>query len=349
MVFRRLLLALGMAFLLVLAVASAALAADVGPGARAMGMAGAYVAVADDGTAAYWNPAGITQLRILGITPSFGAGGDWMELQTSIGDEFPPNLGNTELQINGMLGALFRGFGVSVVFAADADTSYQQAGSTTTSNGDVRVLGTGMVTLAHRFGGLFAAGVNLKGFYGKGLSFNATKNEGPPPGGSGSYTESAGTGYGVDLGALLKVGELFRVGVNLENLYGTMDWQDTPYTYDFDTQTWVEGTTTSKKEELKTVAHLGLAVKPPVFGTLIAAQADIPLGGGGEATYRLGFEQGLFLVRLRAGAVFDENFAVANYTAGLGFKLGPVGLDVAAVADPELALEAAVLTAGFSF
>ena len=35
----------------------------VGSGARAMGMGGAFIAVADDATAASWNPAGLTQLK----------------------------------------------------------------------------------------------------------------------------------------------------------------------------------------------------------------------------------------------------------------------------------------------
>ncbi len=35
----------------------------VGSGARAVGMGGAFIAVADDATAASWNPAGLTQLR----------------------------------------------------------------------------------------------------------------------------------------------------------------------------------------------------------------------------------------------------------------------------------------------
>ena len=34
----------------------------IGVGARALGMGGAFVAVADDGTAAYWNPAGLGSL-----------------------------------------------------------------------------------------------------------------------------------------------------------------------------------------------------------------------------------------------------------------------------------------------
>lgn len=35
----------------------------VGPGARALGMGGAFLAVADDATAGYWNPAGLNYLR----------------------------------------------------------------------------------------------------------------------------------------------------------------------------------------------------------------------------------------------------------------------------------------------
>src|SRR5690554_2893241 len=35
----------------------------VGSGARALGMGGAFIAVADDATAASWNPGGLTQLE----------------------------------------------------------------------------------------------------------------------------------------------------------------------------------------------------------------------------------------------------------------------------------------------
>ena len=46
----------------------------IGVGARAMGLSGAFTAVADDASAAYWNPAGLAQLdapEILGMYGSY--------------------------------------------------------------------------------------------------------------------------------------------------------------------------------------------------------------------------------------------------------------------------------------
>ena len=59
--------ALLLAALVLLATNAAAQIGDVfnrpGSGARAAGMANAFIAVSDDGTAASWNPAGLGQLR----------------------------------------------------------------------------------------------------------------------------------------------------------------------------------------------------------------------------------------------------------------------------------------------
>lgn len=43
----------------------------IGGGARAAAMGGAFTAVADDGFAPYWNPAGMTQLKAIAITGDF--------------------------------------------------------------------------------------------------------------------------------------------------------------------------------------------------------------------------------------------------------------------------------------
>src|SRR5690554_8157272 len=69
---------IGLGLALLLLFAQAGMAAT-GIGARGIGMGGAFSAVADDGTAAYWNPAGITQLKF-SLTPSLGTFGDWNEI-----------------------------------------------------------------------------------------------------------------------------------------------------------------------------------------------------------------------------------------------------------------------------
>ncbi|MFQ5770148.1 MAG: hypothetical protein ACE5HX_06410 [bacterium] len=40
----------------------------IGVGARALGMGGAYVALANDGTAVFWNPAGLAQINALQLS-----------------------------------------------------------------------------------------------------------------------------------------------------------------------------------------------------------------------------------------------------------------------------------------
>ena len=40
---------------------------DLDLGARPLGMGGAFVAVANDGNAGYWNPAGLSQLQNISI------------------------------------------------------------------------------------------------------------------------------------------------------------------------------------------------------------------------------------------------------------------------------------------
>jgi hypothetical protein len=46
---------------------------DLGVGARAMGLSGAFVAVADDYSAAYWNPAGLGQLEVPVLGGMYGS------------------------------------------------------------------------------------------------------------------------------------------------------------------------------------------------------------------------------------------------------------------------------------
>ncbi|MGE5549381.1 MAG: hypothetical protein ACM3ZC_02480, partial [Bacteroidota bacterium] len=262
----RRLLTLVLALALVLGLSSAAAAAfsaDLGVGARALAMGGAYVAVADDGTAAYWNPAGITQIKIVSITPALTLNGDLMDMRLGVGDEFPPNLGDTELQVKGMLGATFHGIGISLIGDVLMETSYEDYGTYQESGGLISVAGTGMVTLAHEFGNILSVGANLKGMYGKSAIFGASTATY-----SGDMIEAIGTGYAVDFGAMLRVGKLLRIGAVVENAVGTMNWESTSYTYnpgnplDPQDDKWDLDQTDSYPEEIPAFLHIGMAVKP---------------------------------------------------------------------------------------
>src|SRR5260370_42407017 len=64
----------------------------IGAGARGLGMGGAFIAVADDGTAASFNPAGLAQLRrtelaIVGFTDDLTSSGSVPRANTAITTE----------------------------------------------------------------------------------------------------------------------------------------------------------------------------------------------------------------------------------------------------------------------
>ncbi|MEW6750394.1 MAG: hypothetical protein AB1505_05385 [Candidatus Latescibacterota bacterium] len=74
-----------------------------GVGARAMGMGGAFVGVADDFSALYWNPAGLAQLRQREVQVAFTRSGVTMESARS-GERASSDLANTRF---GTLGAVY--------------------------------------------------------------------------------------------------------------------------------------------------------------------------------------------------------------------------------------------------
>ncbi len=71
----------------------------VGSGARALGMGGAFIAVADDATAASWNPGGLVQLE----RPEFSAVYDFAWFNEDFSSGLYPGLGgDQEISLNGL-------------------------------------------------------------------------------------------------------------------------------------------------------------------------------------------------------------------------------------------------------
>ncbi|HBL35413.1 MAG TPA: hypothetical protein DDZ55_01235 [Firmicutes bacterium] len=162
-------LVISVALLLLMASTQAAIA-STGMGGRAMGMGGAFTAVADDGTAAYWNPAGLTQLKF-GLTPTFGGVGDWdgiMDLMDKMGKLENPGsfteLGELEIKKTGALANLgaglnFRGFALNIYTDPNIDTA-GLSDKNGDLNGNVPVIVS--LSLAREFTDLIGVGMNIK-------------------------------------------------------------------------------------------------------------------------------------------------------------------------------------------
>jgi hypothetical protein len=153
---------------------------DMGAGARAVGMGGAYTAVADDASAIYWNAAGLGDLRDTQVELTYDKWFlDTMFSQALVAVPLPA----------GTLGA-------EIVYMNLGDVPVRDIFGTTTSIMNPYLLG-GSIGYGINFGGL-SAGATLK------VISQA----------AGNITNAAFAG---DAGVLLRTG-IFSAGVNLQNV-----------------------------------------------------------------------------------------------------------------------------------
>ena len=296
------LISLFLTLILLVSIAQLCTASSLGVGARAVSMGGAFTAIADDGSAAYWNPAGITQVK-LGVSPTLGVQGRIDDLKA---------IQNKNLQ--DIEGALNLNYGAGLTmrhFALNGfgDLKGQiQKGDTQIQLTTDRVM-RGTLSLATEMTSIFALGLNAKYVLVTTETVTETMD-------SQTTIENTGQGFATDLGAMFKVGKLVRVGAVLKDYTITKIKLDDGTVY-----------------ELPTKVVVGGAVKVPVVGLVVAADLEKPLNGE-ELVYHLGVEQPILgLIFLRAGGYGDKQGL--NFTTGLGLKLGPVLVDVAAALEKE--------------
>jgi len=156
-----------------------------GVGARALAMGGAFVAVADDATAASWNPAGLAQIkdtRISGMsTDLFGSG-------------------NTHQYVG--ITTTLAGFGIGLGWERYAFTGQQNDASGTPTGTLASSNSAFSLALATSVMDLGMAGVNVK-YY------------------TGNILDNDATGFGFDLGLLVNLGDMFTIGFNAVDLGGS--------------------------------------------------------------------------------------------------------------------------------
>ncbi len=293
---------IGVSLALIMVLSALALADGVGAfsafksgiGARALAMGGAFVAVADDATAVVWNPAGLAQLNDTRI------GGMATDLY---------GLGVTHQFIGAV--TTFANLGIGLAWERGAVSGQivdedGEAGEAFDWN-ESAIVGS----LATNVMDIGLAGANVKYYM------------------ADSGLGDTASGIGFDLGILIKLGDMFAIGVSATDLGGSkISW---------------DGGATDIVSGLYTA---GVAMRL-VDGMLVIA-SDLDFDGTNIGDAHIGLEFKIIKeLALRAGAVLTNSFSDYYFTVGAGINVAGLYVDVAYILEETLG-NTLVLSAEFS-
>ena len=271
-----------------------------GVGARALGMGGAFVAISDDATATYWNPAGLTKVKKHSFSAmysdTFSTGdGSWLSrgLVTynflnyvyqiedigsvglswiRLGIDDIPRTTFIDINNNGLLGDFQDKNGNGIKEEGEPYIDKPEIAEYF-SNTDNALL----ISYARQVHPMAAVGGNLK-----------LLNQ--------SIFENSGNGFGIDIGLIVEPYKGLRVGAMLLDATGTQIRWDTA-----DTPTF----TRTRRFRLGTAYHFTVPRlgKGTIGADIETDQADLEVGGDGVGFVpRIGAEYWLFnTVALRGG------------------------------------------------
>ena len=301
-----------------------------GFGARALGMGGAYVAIADDYSAAYWNPAGIARANSIYLGgmryDKFGLGLNLDYL--SGGLTFPGRNSGRRSLLPSLNLPLIKGLSF--------------AGTYLGFSTEVRALGPGGSEIPINYGErsfMATAGIEFPlvgtvGLTGKNYSFSA-----PNAGVDGK--DASASGFGFDLGYLVKPLDGLTLGAAAFDLTGTdIKWKNTP----------TEPTDTVHPRYSAGAAYrisLNNSVIPDLLAGSLTASGQYSFGSDTSDKIRMGLEYGASLFSLRAGAVRPQGNKV-YFTAGAGIQVQFLTADLAWVQNNSLQGENTTDTIVFS-
>lgn len=284
----------------------------IGVGARAMGMGGAYVAVADDSTASYWNPAGLPGIKHIEVSAvQQGRQDKALALGTNeVGSEYFFMSGGMSVPAVGSFGVSLMRFGVSGIDQIPYDPAVAACGTCAPpsatgqfSTQDLAFIGS----YGRQFHPAFAMGLNLKALMGgtNGLKADAA---------SGITGDASYSSYGFDLGLKSDFGGFtpalrgLRLGVNIQDIYNTG-------------ATW----STGYKDSVAMNAKAGLAYSLP-FEFLKANNSEFTLAADIDPKYPLMHYGAEFwykeVLAFRAGMrQFSSGLQAAETSFGASFRL----------------------------
>jgi hypothetical protein len=222
----------------------------IGVGARPLGMGGAYVAMAEESSAVYWNPAGLSNIKHidLAIVQQGKAGLSSSLKLNEVGSEYLYLSGALSVPGLGSFGAGFLRFGVKGIDQVNVDANGEP--SLDSEGGPVvqNQFSTEDLGFQIGYGKLLTKG--LRAGLGVKILSGGTKGL-TTPGGDAKYSD-----YGIDLGLIANTGEWassldgLNFGLTMHDIYNS----GVKWTYG--------GTSTT--DEVKTNFRLGLAYAPPM-------------------------------------------------------------------------------------
>jgi hypothetical protein len=300
---------------------AAALFLLIAPGARAAGMGEAFVAVADEATATYWNPAGL----------AFQEGTEIALMHSNWLPQLAPDLYYDYATVRHSLGPIgTAGFSITFINLGEQEGRDEQ-------NNDTGTFSSYELAVAGSFGSKIysngAAGVTLKFIY---------SNLSPEVKNTAQKGDGRATAFAVDLGYLHKnllINNL-NFGANLTNLGPKITYIDADQADPLPTNLRVGFSYQAIKQEFNSLIFTTefdrLLVTPkrrgksdPVFKALFTSWSDedfkqelrhIIINGGAEYWYNN-------LLGLRMGYHYDDVGKVKYVSFGAGLKYSLYRLD----------------------
>lgn len=325
--------------------------AQVGVGARAISMGSAFVALANDVTAAYFNPAGIVKCGTTNAKISLGAAINNLDLMTSalsnpttfLQNNFSKNV-SFNGNINSLLGIAVSKVGISAV--ALGNLQMTKPALSVQPSGTGRVTEDITLTLGHSFDlpgagipylslGSIDVGVNAKYIIGQQYTLAAN--------GATNFDETLATASGTsfDLGAQANLTSILRGGIAIRNLSGSEKWSGTTKTK---TLNPVNGSVTdtgvsqvySQNVTRAAITAIGLAVEVPGTGLLSALEIE-------SGNTHIGVEYPLIPSFLTARGGYITGANTATWTVGIGLNLPVFNLNAAYGTDTKTNMPFAVI------
>ncbi len=287
----------------------------IAPGARADGMGRAYVAVANDANAVWWNPAGL----------AFVNGHDASSTYTRL----VPDLANDVFFSHTSYAQHVEGWG-GIGFSF----GYLSYGTSIATDVDGNEIGT---FTSYEMAPTLAYGTELMKDMGFGVSLKFVRVDLAPADKTLDRAKGAGSTFGADIGALYKLPKYkSSVGLVLQNLGPSISYIDA-----------------DQADPIGRNAKLGFAVTPmenETYRVLLVGDVNkslLPHGAwienaGGEFEFNR-------LLALRIGYIYDPRGTVKDLTYGLGLNYHGVRVDYASVPQSEFLNRVSRFSASYHF